>query len=97
MLPKNTNGIEKCLRLFGAVWICFAFLSETFKSILFYFFDSFQESLTSNNYEKFVSLITGEVTSQLEKAVIKCTFNRVSIKVAAQFMSLYVGNSNKDQ
>ena len=29
-------------------------------------------------YEKFLSLITAEVTSQLEKAVIKCTFNRVS-------------------
>ena len=38
----------------------------------------FQESLNSNNYDKFVSLITGEVTSQLEKGVVKVTFNRVS-------------------
>ncbi|XP_060563239.1 conserved oligomeric Golgi complex subunit 4-like isoform X2 [Ruditapes philippinarum] len=38
---------------------------------------NFKESLTSNNYEKFVSLITGEITTSLEKAVLKSAFNRL--------------------
>ncbi|XP_052232014.1 conserved oligomeric Golgi complex subunit 4-like isoform X2 [Dreissena polymorpha] len=38
---------------------------------------SFKESLTTNNYEKFVSVITNEITTQLEKAVLRCSFNRL--------------------
>lgn len=41
-------------------------------------FHYLQESLTSGNYDKFVSLITSEITSQMEKAVLKTAFNRVS-------------------
>ncbi|WAR13627.1 COG4-like protein [Mya arenaria] len=38
---------------------------------------NFKESLTSNNYEKFVSLIMNEITTTLEKAVLKTSFNRL--------------------
>ncbi|XP_025115796.1 conserved oligomeric Golgi complex subunit 4-like isoform X2 [Pomacea canaliculata] len=38
---------------------------------------TFKNSLTSANYEAFVSLVTTEVTAQLEKAVGKTTFNRL--------------------
>ncbi|VDI53366.1 conserved oligomeric Golgi complex subunit 4 [Mytilus galloprovincialis] len=38
---------------------------------------AFKESLTSGNYDKFVSLITSEITSQMEKAVLKTAFNRL--------------------
>ncbi|KAL3859523.1 hypothetical protein ACJMK2_009739 [Sinanodonta woodiana] len=38
---------------------------------------SFKESLTGTNYDKFVSLVTGECTMQLEKSVIKSVFNRL--------------------
>ena len=40
----------------------------------------FQSSLTSANYENFVNLVTTEITVQLEKAVGKTTFNRVSFR-----------------
>ncbi|KAK3594356.1 hypothetical protein CHS0354_031735 [Potamilus streckersoni] len=38
---------------------------------------SFKESLTGTNYDKFVSLVTGECTMQLEKSVMKSVFNRL--------------------
>ncbi|XP_053401877.1 conserved oligomeric Golgi complex subunit 4-like [Mercenaria mercenaria] len=38
---------------------------------------NFKESLTGNNYERFVSLVTGEITTSLEKSVLKSTFNRL--------------------
>lgn len=47
-----------------------------------------QESLTSNNYEKFVSLVTGEITTTLEKSVLKCSFNRVCIDCNITFISI---------
>ncbi|ESO82827.1 hypothetical protein LOTGIDRAFT_108827, partial [Lottia gigantea] len=39
--------------------------------------NTFKASLTPANNEKFVNLITGEITVQLEKAVIKTVFNRL--------------------
>ena len=45
------------------------------------FSDTFlQETLTSSNYDALVGLLTNEVTTQLEKAVLKSVFNRVSAK-----------------
>ncbi|KAL4234686.1 Golgi transport complex subunit 4 [Mactra antiquata] len=38
---------------------------------------SFKDSLTNNNYEMFVSLVTAEITTQLEKSVQKSAFNRL--------------------
>ncbi|XP_055955306.1 conserved oligomeric Golgi complex subunit 4 [Patella vulgata] len=38
----------------------------------------FKESFTNGNNERFVNLITGEISVQLEKAVVKTAFNRVS-------------------
>ena len=49
------------------------YIKDVFK--LWFFF---QISLTAGNYDKFVSLITNEITSQLEKAVLKTAFNRVN-------------------
>ncbi|XP_011306177.1 conserved oligomeric Golgi complex subunit 4 [Fopius arisanus] len=36
----------------------------------------FKDSLTSSNYDAFVGILTSEVTSRLEKIVLKSTFNR---------------------
>ncbi|XP_071957457.1 conserved oligomeric Golgi complex subunit 4-like [Antedon mediterranea] len=38
---------------------------------------TFKESLTSSNYDALVSLLTTAVTAQLEKTVLKMTFNRL--------------------
>ncbi|KAL5021531.1 hypothetical protein ScPMuIL_000686 [Solemya velum] len=38
---------------------------------------SFKASFTSNNYDKFVSQATNEITAQLERAVLKSIFNRL--------------------
>jgi len=38
---------------------------------------TFKVGLTSGNYERFVLLVAGEVSMQLEKAVIKSTFSRL--------------------
>ena len=38
-----------------------------------------QDSLTTGNYDTLVSFISNEITSQLEKAVFKTTFNRVRV------------------
>ena len=45
----------------------------------------FQNSLTSANYDNFVNLVTTEITVQLEKAVGKTTFNRVSFSCQVSF------------
>ncbi|XP_049774280.1 conserved oligomeric Golgi complex subunit 4 isoform X2 [Schistocerca cancellata] len=41
------------------------------------FLKSFKSSLTQNNYDVLVSILTTEVTSHLEKVVLKSTFNRL--------------------
>ncbi|OWF48034.1 conserved oligomeric Golgi complex subunit 4-like [Mizuhopecten yessoensis] len=38
---------------------------------------TFKSSLSSGNYDRFVSIITAEVTSQLERAVLKTAYNRL--------------------
>jgi len=38
---------------------------------------SFQQSLTQTNFDSFVNILASEVTSQLEKAVTKSSFNRL--------------------
>ena len=38
---------------------------------------SFQQSLTQTNFDSFVNMLASEVTSQLEKAVTKSSFNRL--------------------
>lgn len=37
----------------------------------------FQSALSAGNYDTFVGHVTAEVTLQLEKAVLKTSFNRV--------------------
>jgi len=37
----------------------------------------FKNSLTTNNYDGLVSILTNEVTSQLEKVVLKSSFSRL--------------------
>jgi len=39
--------------------------------------NTFKSGLTSGNYERFVMMVAGEVTLQLEKAVIKSSFSRL--------------------
>lgn len=39
----------------------------------------FRGSLTTSNYDTLVSILATEVTTQMEKVVIKSTFNRVII------------------
>ncbi|XP_029638336.1 conserved oligomeric Golgi complex subunit 4-like [Octopus sinensis] len=38
---------------------------------------SFKASFTVNNYDRFVGVVTNEITAQLEKTVLKTTFNRL--------------------
>ncbi|CAI9716005.1 Hypothetical predicted protein [Octopus vulgaris] len=38
---------------------------------------SFKASFTVNNYDRFVGAVTNEITAQLEKTVLKTTFNRL--------------------
>ena len=42
------------------------------------FLKAFKSSLTSANYDKFIAQLTTELTIQMEKAVFKIAFNRVS-------------------
>ena len=39
--------------------------------------NTFKAGLTPGNYERFVTLVAGEVTILLEKAVMKSTFSRL--------------------
>jgi len=39
----------------------------------------FKGSLTASNYDTLVSILTTEVTTHMEKVVIKSTYNRVII------------------
>lgn len=41
------------------------------------FLKSFKLSLTTSNYDTLISLLATELTSQLEKAVLSCSFNRL--------------------
>ncbi|KAH9495945.1 Golgi transport complex subunit 4 [Bulinus truncatus] len=38
---------------------------------------TFKEAMTSSNYDRFATAVSGEITQQLEKAVTKTTFNRL--------------------
>ena len=40
-----------------------------------------QEAMTSANYDRFAMAMSGEITQQLEKAVTKTVFNRVSFDI----------------
>jgi len=42
------------------------------------FLKGFKPYLTPSNYDKFVAQLTAELTLQLEKAVFKMAFNRVT-------------------
>jgi hypothetical protein len=42
------------------------------------FLGLFRGSLTTSNYDTLVSILASEVTTHLEKVVMKSTFNRVS-------------------
>lgn len=44
---------------------------------------TFKAGLTPGNYERFVMLVAGEVTLQLEKAVMKSTFSRLGTEYTA--------------
>lgn len=39
----------------------------------------FKDMLTTTNYDQFTDVLTEEVTTRLEKVILKSTFNRVSI------------------
>jgi len=41
------------------------------------FLQHFKPALTPTNYDKFMSQVTNEITCQMERAVMKITFNRV--------------------
>lgn len=38
---------------------------------------SFKDTLTPTNFDKFVGVLTAEVTARLEKVIFKTTFNKV--------------------
>ena len=38
----------------------------------------FQNNLTESNYNALIGIVTTEVTTRLEKVILKSTFNRVS-------------------
>lgn len=38
---------------------------------------SFKDTLTPSNFDKFVGVLTTEVTARLEKVIFKTTFNKV--------------------
>lgn len=38
---------------------------------------SFKDTLTPSNFDKFVGVLTNEVTARLEKVIFKATFNKV--------------------
>lgn len=39
---------------------------------------SFKDTLTTANFDKFVGVLTNEVTARLEKVIFKATFNKVN-------------------
>ena len=49
------------------------------KDLMTNYFLLTQELLTPANYDALIGLLTSEVTTQLEKAVLKSVFNRVSL------------------
>ena len=49
-----------------------------------------QSALTSSNFDVLVGHIASEITTQLEKAVMKTTFNRVSISVRSEPMQMFI-------
>jgi len=50
---------------------------QTFIVDLDQFLQNFKSLLTTSNYEKFVSHLTNELTTQMEKATLKIAFNRL--------------------
>jgi len=51
----------------------------TFITDLDAFFKSFKSCMSPSGYEAFVALVTTEISIQMEKALLKGRFNRVSV------------------
>ena len=52
---------------------------QVFVADLDEFISSFRNTLSSANYESLISLVAGELTYQMERAVLKIAFNRVRL------------------